>query len=118
MSDPGEKLGPTITAFGAGMTKGKIAGGAVEVEETIAVIIGGWKHLVGAGLERALEDFGAKTRASAQLIVTWNADFTAVMDFLIAIGVLDEKGKDRDFMREGLRRKGTKGVQGVKFVKG
>jgi hypothetical protein len=122
MAEPGEKLGPSITSFGAGVTKGKIAGGAVEVEETIAEIIRSWKHLIGNTLVHTLEDFGAKTRASAHLIIEWivrkdegeegrggsgggGGGFTLPVDLLSYLKNIDPSNRNKNLERE--RGRGT-----------
>ncbi len=71
MADLVEKSAPTITTFGAAVTKGKIAGDAMEAEEIISGIIGNWRHLVSS-LEQELSEFAVGvTRASAHLVINW-----------------------------------------------
>src|SRR5262249_43807867 len=103
------KSGPTITTFGAAVTKGKIGGGAVEAEEIITGIIRSWKHIVHADLVSALKEFGIVTRASAQLLVSWVGDFTIIQDIFDQIEIIvygKERERKRDWWRQWRKKIG------------
>ena len=116
-----EKSAPTITSFGIAITKGKMAGDAKWVENTLSTIVGGWRHLVGANLMQELAEFASGiARASAHLIVGWidgsereksgsgegekSGGFATVMDFLFVMDGI-RTGKEANLAREGLRKK-------------
>jgi hypothetical protein len=103
MTDLVEKSAPTITSFGAAVTKGKIGGEGQEVEEMISGIIRNWKHLVRGTLLEVLKDFGTATRASANMLVSWTGDFTVVHDVFDAIEEL-VFGKERERKRQWWRQ--------------
>jgi hypothetical protein len=125
MSDLVEKSAPTISSFGAAVTKGKIDGNAMDAEEIIAGIIRGWRHLVGAKLVQELSEFAVGVaRASAHLIVSWIAEedeekrkkrgggdkgFTLPTDILGYLSNLDRLNREKDFEKDKgrgtLRRK-------------
>jgi hypothetical protein len=95
-----EKSGPSITSFGAAVTKGKMGANG---DETISAIVSAWKHYVNASLGNALKEFGMATRASAQMMVSWVGDFTIIQDIFDVIEQL-VYGKERDRKREWWRQ--------------
>ena len=101
-----EKSGPSITSFGAAVTKGKMGENG---DETIATIVSGWKHLVHANLGNALKEFGIATRASAQMMVSWVGDFTVIQDIFDTIEQLvygKERERKRGWWRQWRRKVG------------
>ena len=122
MVDLVEKSTPTITTFGAAVTKGKIAGNAIEVEDTIADIIRNWRHMIGTNLVKELSEFAVNAaRASAHLVINWivtkkddeegksgsGGGFTLPVDMLVYLKNLDNANREKDLERERERGRGT-----------
>jgi len=117
-----EKSAPAITSFGIAVTKGKVVGEGKWVEQTLAAIISGWRHLVGANLAQELSDFASGiARASAHLIVSWidgaqsqsdkskgegesSGGFATVMDFLFVMDGIRSQ-RTAELQRGGMRQK-------------
>jgi len=77
-------------------------GGGPAFKDLIKNVRGSWKHLTGGALLTALKDFGVVTRASANMLVGWNGDFTVIQDIFNEIEEMIY-GKERDRKRSWWR---------------
>jgi hypothetical protein len=78
-------------------------GGGPSVKDIIKSVRGSWKHLIGSQLLATLKEFGASTRASANMMVSWTGDFTIIQDIFDEI---EEQlfGKERERKRDWWKR--------------